>query len=52
MTDAPEKQGVSPPVDDEKNNDKKDVASQVRPQREANFHDYLVCSASDRHMGF
>ncbi|OAA77179.1 ABC transporter, transmembrane domain, type 1 [Akanthomyces lecanii RCEF 1005] len=42
MTDAPEKQGVSPPVDDEKNNDKKDVASQVRPQREANFHDYLV----------
>ncbi|OAQ98990.1 hypothetical protein LLEC1_05487 [Akanthomyces lecanii] len=41
MTDAPEKQGVSPPVDDEKNNDKKDVASRVRPQREANFNDFL-----------
>lgn len=43
MNDGPEKQGVSlPPADDEKNNGKKDVASKVRPQREANFHDYLV----------
>ncbi|TQV90319.1 multidrug resistance protein 1 [Cordyceps javanica] len=48
MAQGPEKQSGSPPPVAEKNDqDQKDVTGQGRPQREANFNDYLYATTWD-----